>query len=266
VSDWEIDEEALNVEIPNGFHSDKLGQFNTQSYTNSLATYRKYPNFWRLVSRINTAQEELLGQLFNATPVLSAFLIHRAHSAYLGAVRLTVSTQVLDAYPLMRSGLEYGLYAVYFKENPKLGEVWQKRHESKDARKKVRNELKIGKLIAHLKNKDRRLKATVEMLYGSTIDFGGHPNVYGVAGGLEIDDNPEKEVILFQNNTLVGDTPIFHLCRFHTAAVGVSILEMMCLVFPERARIIGVTDTTRDLKQELTHFSRALNKYFKTNM
>jgi hypothetical protein len=265
MTDWIVDEEALKIDIPDGFHSNKLGAFNTQAYTNSLATYRSYPSVWRLLSRISAAHEKLLDNLFNAKPMLPAFLIHRAHSAYLGATRLTVSTQALDAYPLMRSALEYGLYAVYFKDDPELGDLWQKRHESEENRKKVRRAVTIGKFIAYLQNKDRRLKNMVEKLYESTIDFGGHPNVYGVTGGIETQDDPDKEVVLFQNNTLVGDEPIFHLCCWHTAAVGIAVLELMCLVYPERAGIIGVTDTARALREDLAHFSKALNKYFETN-
>lgn len=258
---WTVEDDALKIDVPETFHSSKLGAFITQAYTNSLHTYRSYPSFWRLLERINSAHEKLLGNLFNATPMLSAFLVHRSHSAFLGTCRLTVSTQVLDAYPLMRSALEYGLYAVYFKDHPELGEVWQKRHESENARKEVRKKIKSGRLVAHLQNKDRRLKAAVEKLYEATIDFGGHPNVYGVVGGIETVDNPEEETVLFQNNVLVGDEPIFHLCCWHTAAVGVAVLELMCLVYPERTRIIGVADTVRDLRKELARFGKAVNDH-----
>ena len=97
--------------------------------------------------------------------VLTRFLMARAHSAWLAATRLALSTQTVEAYPLLRAVIENAWYALHLAHDPAppaRAMTWLRRAESEDA--KARREGVLGQECA----------PDASVLAGSSVD---HPAV-----------------------------------------------------------------------------------------
>jgi hypothetical protein len=93
---------------------------------------------------------------------------------------------------------------------------------------------------------DARLGQIYRTLYDRTIDFGGHPNVMGVAGNMAMDEQPDR--ITLPHLYLHGDDLALLMALKSTAQVGATSLHIFQHVFPERFMILGVRDTLAKLR------------------
>lgn len=192
---------------------------------------------WPLYADIDDAYDTFAGNLSSTPYEDSVFLIQRGQSAYLGALRLALSTQFVDAYPLLRSTLEYGVYALYFRDHKDKFLLWSQRHHGPKERKAARK-LHISKMLEYLEGKDAELGKKVKWLYDSTIDLGAHPNPAAVGSAYkshELDDGGYHEI-----RFLGGEGFGWRLSLQQAALVGVSAIQIASTVFPERASILGI--------------------------
>jgi hypothetical protein len=161
-----------------------------------------------------------------------------------------LSGQVSEAYACLRQTLENTLYGFYFSKNPASREIWLRRPESDDAKKKVKNEFTIRNLLETLAASDSREGQIAETLYQETIDYGAHPNERGLMQKLQM--NREEGKAQFEvYSILKGDAPASLLALKRTAQVGVFSLGIFEVVFRERFALLGLTDTIQRLKSRL---------------
>jgi hypothetical protein len=129
-----------SINVPPHWGDDSLSDFVSLRITNTLATFVRRPADFRLLARIDKCFVQITENLSNPPNILSAMLLIRAHSAFRGAVRLSVSGQVADTFPLLRACLEYALYALHIFTNPALGATWLRRHDDEASLKAVRQQ------------------------------------------------------------------------------------------------------------------------------
>ena len=87
-----------------------------------------------------------------------------------------MSGQAAETYASLRLCLENGLYGLYPSQHPGSRETWLRRHDSDQAKQRVRSEFTIRNLFDSLRGLDTKEAAVAEQLYERCIDYGAHPN------------------------------------------------------------------------------------------
>jgi hypothetical protein len=160
-----------------------------------------------------------------------------------------MSGQLPDAFPSMRSCLEYPLYALHINLNPTVGEIWLRRHDDAHSLRAAQHEFKYSTVINTLRVRDDRLCLIVKRLYKRTIDFGGHPNERAVTGSMEITES--EGGLQFQQIYLHQDSLSLDHGVKTTAQVGLGSLCIFRFLFKERFEILGLQPVIDRLRARL---------------
>jgi hypothetical protein len=233
---------------PPGWQDDDLSKFFQASDNNNLRIFHNYRQEWQLFADIDKTFDKLVGNLDWTHHEQSMFLAQRAHSSYLGALRLLLATQYVDASTLLRGALEYSVYALYFKDHPEALERWLKRHESEEARKAARK-LRFSTMLEHLGEQDDRLGSSAQRLYDLTIDMGAHPNPAAVASAYSQKPYGEGLWVTHQVNYLAGEGPGLVVAAKTAVDVETLCIEVLCCTFPTYAQDLGITQEVEDLNR-----------------
>lgn len=236
-------------EQPRGWGNDELSQFLSAAHTNTFATFQRMPQYYSRLSEINDLLSRSLESTNNSGKPVSSQLLLRAHASYLAAVRLGLATQTCESFMAQRGALEAALYGELVSNCPGAAEKWLTRHDSEAALGEMKREFRIGPMLDDLGKRDPRVGVAVRALYGITIDWGAHPNPYGVMGTMELEGDDKRFHIELQY--LTAKTEQIELALKSTARVGVAVLELFRLVFPKRFELA-------DLEKEIRRVSKGL--------
>lgn len=237
------------LKIPPKWSEDPLSQFIKDAWHNTYATFANLkPEFTRLTA-IHRAFQKIIDNLLNTPEWFAGFFLMRAHSEYLAGARLSMSGQVTEAYMVLRGCLESSLYGLHISNNPATREVWLRRHDDDDSNRKCKNEFTAGNVFKTLESKDTDIHKIAKDLYGTTIDYGAHPNELGLLSMMRKAQDENK--IDFMVDYLTGNSMPLRLGLKMTARVGVCSLFIFKLVFKERFDILGISKDLEKLKQGL---------------
>lgn len=128
---------------PLNWGKDSLSKFIEDARTNTLGTPIHHKKAYDLLNDINRTFEKMVDNLDYSSESFSVFSALRAHASYLGAVRLSISAQVCEAYMVLRGCLENALYGLYFFKEPQSRQVWLNRHDDVASKKLVLKEFTI---------------------------------------------------------------------------------------------------------------------------
>lgn len=234
---------------PPGWGNDEITKFIDHARGHEYATFANCKQEFEKLRRIDGLFRQLIGNLFNTKEWFATFFLLRAHSSFLGGVRLAMSAQVPETYIVLRSALENALYGYYLHCNPASCVTWLRRHDNAGYKKKVKNEFKIRRLLDELAKSSRSEAQIVETLYDRTIDYGAHPNERALSQALQITEGADR--VELKVVYLDEDSMPFRLALRTTAQVGVCVLGIFRLVFKERFDLLGLTLTLGSLKQGL---------------
>jgi len=237
---------------PIGWGADELTTFFDFARGNSFANFEHLKSEYGKLSEIDAVFEMVVKNLNHIS--FSALFVFQAHSAFRGALCLLLGGQVAEAYPCLRLSLENALYGIYFFKNPKSLQIWMRRHESDEAKKKVRKEFQISggpsSLMETLKTSDKNLGGAFKILYEHTIDFGAHPNQYGLRQRTRATKVDENNINLEMNYLVRGDSPASKIAFDCAASVGMAVLSVFRLVYIDRFNNLGITQNMEVLKQK----------------
>jgi hypothetical protein len=152
-------------------------------------------------------------------------------------VRLALSAQTVEAYPLLRVTIENAWYALHLARDPAppaRAEIWLRRGESDAAKKACKDEFTVGNVRVTHRAHDAATEAALHQAYEWTIDMGGHPNERGVLTTTIRTDTGFGGVFLTNN-----PVPIAVSLKVATE-VGLGALKVSEAVYPERFKIMGV--------------------------
>lgn len=235
--------------VPPGWGKDEVSQFIQTAHSNTFATFANYKEVWNKLVGIDVAFRRAIDALENSKVWFEGFFLLGAHASFLGAVRLATSTQLPEAYMVLRGCLESSLYGLFLREHPELAEVWLKRHDDEASKGRVKNEFQIGRMLDLLDAKDAATGRAARALYERTIDYGAHPNERALTQNLRM--TKEVSATKFVRNYLIGDGDALRLCLKTTAQVGVSSLRIYQLVLPERFDLLGLSEELQRLSENL---------------
>ena len=195
--------------------NDPLTAFFQRAFENRQVTFARN-NFFKLLIDLDTIFDAVLRGIVNPENQICVLLAHRGHSAFRACCEYAASGQLAECFPLLRSVLEYYVYALHISQNPKYGEVWVKRHDSKANLEECRKKFEQAKLKLSLSSTNLELEKMYKLLYQRTIDFGAHPNVRAVTGNMKItntDDAQFYETIYLHKDGLEMDHALKTSCE-----------------------------------------------------
>ena len=234
---------------PGGCGADDITGFIDNTRLNCFATYANLRQEYAKLAEIDGVFRKLVENLINTRDWFAAFFLLRAHSAFLAGGHLGMSGQAAETYASLRLCLENGLYGLYLARNPGSRETWLRRHDSDQAKRRVKEEFTIRNLFNTLRGDDKREAEVAEELYERCIDYGAHPNERALTHSLQTEEGPDKvdlRIIYLSNDPL-----IFRACLKTAAQVGASVLGIFRLVFRERFDLTSLSEQLNRARQGL---------------
>lgn len=188
--------------------------------------------------------------LTNTEGLLILFMA-RAHSAFVGAVRMAASGQLAEAFMLLRGLIENGLYAVHIKADATRGRIWMDRHHTAEDERRVRSEFTVRRVLDTVQGRNTDLARIVRVLYDRCLDLGAHPNQRGHFATAEfgLPDHAQFKAFLF-----TPDPKKIHFLLRSCGEVGVVALRLFLLVFEERLRLTPVPEDVAALHDALAEY------------
>src|SRR5882724_11866204 len=128
-------------QTPPSWEGDPLSKFLADAQYNERVTPLRMPDVYELLRRVHDAFKgvaDVTEKDNDANRLPTRFLMVRAHSSWLAAVRLALSAQTVEAYPLLRVTIENAWYALHLARDPAPParvEIWLRRGESDAAKK-----------------------------------------------------------------------------------------------------------------------------------
>jgi len=141
-------------EPPKGWGTDEITGFIDNTRLNSFASYANLRSEYGKLAEVDGVFRKLVKNLINTKDWFAAFFLLRAHSAFLAGAHLGMSGQAAEAYASLRVCLENGLYGLYLSRNSASQETWLRRHDSEEAKRRVRSEFTIRSLFETLRGRD----------------------------------------------------------------------------------------------------------------
>lgn len=234
---------------PSDWGKDELSAFIDKANHNCWATfYNKQPIFVKL-SAIDCALKKLIDGVSNSKDYFSGLFLLQSHAAYRSAICVAISTQIPPSYALIRLMLEHAVYGHFLSRNRSLCETWLRKHDDELCMKAVKDNFKIGTMMDGIKPDDEKLQRIVRQLYTRTIDYGAHPNEAALSQALKM-EKKDKNVI-FNLSYLTGDSLALDHCLRTLVQVGIAVLKVFKLIYPERCLLLGLNEEIDLLAQNL---------------
>lgn len=235
--------------LPHGWEQNEISRFLDAARANEFATFANLKDEVGRLLDIDIAYRKAIDGLNYSKDWFAGFFMLRAHSNFLAACRLCWSGQIPESYALLRSCIENGLYGLYLAKNPDSCEIWLRRHDDEESRKKVKAEFRIRALMDNASAINSGEALIANSLYERTIDCGAHPNELALMQVLKIDHGKDK--VEFKNVYLDEDSTALRLAIKTTAQVGICTLSLFESIYPERFKILELCDAISHIKKGL---------------
>ena len=217
---------------------------------NQRSCSARFPWYRQRLEGIHDAYCALFDGLTNTKDWAIGIFALRAHSAYLAAARLALSSQTVEAYVMARACLEASVYGVFLHHHREHILVWRDRDLDDASRRRFHEVFKIGPMKAFLSSIDRMTGERVSKLYDQAIDFGAHPNPLGVLSTMETQDDGAG-VIGIENHYLTSKEDLIRPALLTVCRSGLVAFEAFRNVFGHRMALLGLEDRIRALREEL---------------
>jgi hypothetical protein len=234
----------MYAQEPPPWEDDPLSEFFKLAEYNDRVTSLNYLIVFELLKEVDSAFKDVQKAIeHDSKPELLVprFLIVRTHSSFLAAIRLAMSGQIAEAYPVLRQAIEQAWYALHIAKDPSAPscmEVWLRRNEDAMAKARCKQEFTIANVCATHEALDPDTSKHLKELYESVIDYGAHPNQLGVLVGIAHSKTAKK--IEYQVGIL-NPKPLPMIVTVRLAvAVAVGAFKVFQLIFPERFRIMSL--------------------------
>ena len=233
---------GMTEKRPPDWDNDPLSVFFRDAEQNDRVTALKLPKVYELLGQVHSlfqkSEEATENDRFELA--VPRFLMVRSHSSFLAGIRLVMSGQVPEAFPVLRFVVESAWYALHIAKDPggtKRYEIWQLRNANDEAKTRCRNEFTVRRVRQTHEEQEAAGARELHKVYETLIDCGAHPNQLSVMMGLvkteETDNQVTYDVGIFQWKPVP-----FALRMAVETAIGA--LKTFQLVFPERFTIAGL--------------------------
>ncbi|HBA39304.1 MAG TPA: hypothetical protein DCZ05_06070 [Deltaproteobacteria bacterium] len=245
---------------PPPWGDDPLSTFFSEAEYNERVSPLNLAPIYALLQRLHAAfrgVEETVEKDNREELLLTRFLMVRAHSSLLAAIRLAMSGQLFESYAPLRSSIEQTWYALHIakdRQPPERSEIWLCRNDNEASKAKCKSEFSVKNVRSTHKSLDSVTAKQLHQLYETTIDLGAHPNPRGVLTAMT-KSGTDKEINYRVGILFLEPIPLLTTLRM-AADVAVTVLKVFQLIFPERFKLMR-------LDKEITALVSELNRVFK---
>jgi hypothetical protein len=222
-----------------------LDRFLEVVHNNQLANRGRFPNQYLIIQRIDHCFVTAGKHLSYQKPVLVGPLFLRSQYAYKTAAGMTLAGQIAESFVMMRSCLEYAGYALaifadqHVENTPSREEVFVNRNVDDASLKVQKAEFQISKIRGILATFDEKLAANFKILYDRSIEYGGHPNPYGLLTGINM-ESKDEQLTSITTLALVSDPVITMFTMKSAAQVGLAALCIFQHMFKTKFELLGI--------------------------
>ena len=192
---------------------------------------------------------ELCAQPMEHNDWMRPLFVRKSHAILRAAGQLAMGGQFSEVFVLLRACLESAQCAHFLHVHKDLQELWMRRHESEEIRKKVRRKFQSGRLRVELERASQVVHDRVSELYEMCIDLGGHPNEKWLTSTLRQHEEDGHNTLYSQY--LTNDFGMIVFSMESCARVGLAALEVYALIFPERWEKLALLEPMQALMQLL---------------
>ena len=236
-------------DVPEGWGADPLSEFIETARHNTFATFANLRPTYNHLATIHGVFQSVIENSNRTAERFALFFLLRADAAFLGALRLALSGQIAEVYAVLRTSIEASLYGLHCIRHPDAQDIWLRRNEGDEERRRCKIEFTVSNVMATLCRESPDTHRRIKLLYERTIDYGGHPNEQSIFSNIRRTDTDEH--IGFDLIYLTGDTPAFRVCLKTCGQVGVCSLDVFRLIYTERFDLLGLTARLDRLKKRL---------------
>jgi hypothetical protein len=225
--------------------ADDLTRFLKAVNSNQIANLANFHELYALMRRVNDCFSTAGKNLVNPEPATTGILFLRSQYAYKATVGMALAGQVVEAFVMMRSCLEYAGYALVMFADPTLEEVFLKRHFDDASMKNQKQKFKISEVRAVIDKFDPKVAQIFEKFYARSIDFGAHPNPSAVLSAVQWEANGFLTLALSTDRNM-----LLHAMK-SAAQVGLAALFLFRFIFKDEFDKRGVSHEMELLCQSL---------------
>jgi hypothetical protein len=156
------------------------------------ANRANFPVWYDIIERIDRCFVRAGNNLINPKPVMTGNLLLRCQYAFKTAAGMAMAGQVVEAFVMQRSVLEYAAYCVTIYEKPELESVFVLRHLGPNEMKEQKEAFKISAVKEVIRRFEPTLSNIFDENYQRSIDFGGHPNPNASFSAAVLDERDDE--------------------------------------------------------------------------
>jgi hypothetical protein len=210
------------------------------------ANCAQFPVSYDIIERIDRCFVRAGENLINPEPAMAGNLLLRCQYAFKTAAGMALAGQVVEAFVMQRSVLEYAGYCLVICKTPSLEGVFLGRHASAKATKAQKEAFTVGAVKVAIRRCDTMLADIFVENYERSIDFGGHPDPHGALSATMLDER--NGLTRFTVLAISSEPKIVGHALKCTALVGLTALCVLQHVFKEKFELLGIRQEIDALK------------------
>lgn len=214
--------------------------------SSTFATFENCKQHYNRLVAVEGAYTRLIYGLDETDASSNNLFLLAAHAAYLSGTQLACGGQLPPCYMVLRGCLENALYASFFHSHPNKKHVWERRHDSPENARQVRDEFRIGQMLSEFGRIDPSLGPVVRQVYELAIDLGAHPNVWGLYPHLSLPKDGWQKL-----RYITDDVSDIVIGLQNCARVGICSLGVFRHMFEKKFADLGISAELDRLKRDL---------------
>lgn len=222
---------------------------------NQLANRARFPDQYQIIQQIDHCFVTAGKHLSYLKPVLVGPLFLRSQYAFKTAAGMTLAGQVAESFVMTRSCLEYAGYALaifadqHLAGVPTREEVFVNRNVDDESLKAQKAEFQVSRIRAIILNYDQKLAENFKLLYDRSIEYGGHPNPYGVLTAMKM-ETKDDQLTSITTLALTDDPTITMFAMQNVAQVGLTSLCIFQILCEAKFELLGIRAEMDALKRK----------------
>lgn len=240
------DEQRSNV--PNGWGNDELTKYLNDCRGNQFATFQQKQEYKRL-ERLDSCFRRIFNNALNVRPSFPMQFLLRSHSAFLCACAAAMAGQTVESSVLLRLSIESASYGFYANSTALRAKCWQDRAIDLISKKKFRNEFTAGNIKKYITEIAPKIAEIYEEIYDRTIDYGAHPNEQSFILNTFVSE--DNDLTNIGQVYLQADGVQLDFAMKTTSQVGMLVLTLYQLIYPERWMLLGIKEELVELRRGL---------------
>jgi hypothetical protein len=222
-----------------------LDHFLDVVHNNQLRNRARFPEQYRIMQRVDHCFVTTGQHLSYQKPVLVGPVFLRSQYAFKTAAGMTLAGQVTESFVMARSCLEYAGYALAIfadlrlEDTPSREEVFVNRNVDDVSLKAQQAEFTVSNIRGTIAAFDAKLAENFKLLYDRSIDYGGHPNPYGLLSGMKM-EKQDEQLTSITTLALTGDALPLMFAMKNAAQVGLTSLYIFQHMFKAKFELLGI--------------------------